>query len=285
MNTVSFNNTALQFTSPHYDRRSTLKRVVDFIISVFKQIRYSLTVLYHRFHSKPQLCGQKIEWKKESEGLFVLLHGLRNDPAAWFSQRALLKQHDNIDVFAPLVPKRGMCSLEEAASPILPSLLDYAQQHPNTPIVLIGVSNGSRIATWLEVQMRAKEPQTPIKVSTIAGVHLGSSRMDLLNKLGLDKFFYPKVLGVELKYKSEPATKLLDQVKAPLPPNCAPRSYEFYGTLDDFAVPNLDSSLPTLNKGEELIALAQESHDSIVTAVAKRQIDSCIQWAKSVNHS
>jgi hypothetical protein len=31
-----------------YDHRPLIKRIVDFSISIFRQIQYSLTVLYHR---------------------------------------------------------------------------------------------------------------------------------------------------------------------------------------------------------------------------------------------
>lgn len=239
-----------------------------------------MTVLYYRLTSKPQLVGERVGWKEGSEGLVVFLHGLRNDPAAWFSQKALLRGHPKIDVFAPVVPKRGMCSLEEAARPILPTLLDYTSKNPRKPVCLLGVSNGSRIATWLEVQLRGQARHTPVKVSTIAGVHLGSSRMNLLEKLGLSKWFYPEALRSELKYKSSYAESLLRQVQAPLPAGCAPRAYEFYATTDDLSVPDLDSSLPHLGKGEQHHVVHGHSHDSIVTAVARQQMMSCTTWIR-----
>ncbi len=156
-----------------YDHRSTFRKIVDLVISIFREVKYSLTVLYYRlFGPNPQLCGQKIEWSPESQGLVVLLHGLCNDPSAWYSQLSLLQRYPRIDVFAPVVPKRGMCSLEEAALPILPTLLDYSKKNAGKPLCLLGVSNGSRIVTWLETKMRHAAPYTPVMVSTIAGVHL-----------------------------------------------------------------------------------------------------------------
>jgi len=264
----------------YYDQRSTLQKTVDFTLSLFRQIQYVFTVLYHRMHSHSQPCGQQIEWKQNSQGLVVLLHGLRNDPAAWFSQLSLLKEHAAIDVFAPIVPHRGLCSLEEASSPILPAIEDFAQKNPGKPICLLGVSNGSRITTWLETRLRQTRPAAPVLVSTIAGVHLGSSRMNLLDKLHLASYFYPSVLGNELRYNSDTARKLLEEVRAPLPFSCAPRSYEFYATTDDVSVPDLDSSLPQIGKGEECYILHGQSHDSIVTAVADKQIGTCVDWIR-----
>jgi pimeloyl-ACP methyl ester carboxylesterase len=271
--------TADRILRERYDHRPAIRKIIDFIISVFRQIRYSLSVRYHRlFLSNPQSCGRKIEWKSDSQGLVVLLHGLRNAPAAWYSQLGILQQHRRIDVFAPTVPKRGMCSLEEAAAPILATLLDYIQNNPGKPLSVLGVSNGSRIATWLEVKLRDRASQTPVMVSTIAGVHFGSRQMNLLEKLRLAKWFYPDSLREELKYGSDKAKELLSQLSSPLPVDCAARNYEFFASTEDISVPDLDSSLPTINKGERSYIVHGHSHDSIVTAVAKQQIASCVRW-------
>lgn len=271
--------TADSILRERYDHRSLIRKIVDFSISIFRQIGYSLTVFYHRlFLSNPQSCGQQIEWESDSQGLVVLLHGLRNAPAAWYSQTGILQHHEKIDIFAPTVPKRGMCSLEEAATPILPTLLDYIQKNPGKPLCILGVSNGSRIATWLEIKLRDSASQTPVMVSTIAGVHLGSRRMNLLERLGLAKWFYPTALREELTYGSDKARELLGQLSSPLPVGCAARNYEFFASTEDISVPDLDSSLPTINKGEHSYIVHAHSHDSIVTAVAEQQIASCVHW-------
>jgi len=265
-----------------YDQRSYPSKAASLVTSLFRQALYSLTVFYHRMTmTNRQYCGQPIQWSSNSQGLVVLLHGLRNDPAAWYSQLSLLKREKDIDVFAPVVPERGMCSLDEAATPVLPTLLDYIEKNPEKPVCILGVSNGSRVATWLETKLRAREPCTPIMVSTIAGVHLGSSRMDLLIRLGLARYFYPSSLQEELKYKSETAINLLNQVRHPLLDNCAPRKYEFYATTEDLSVPDLDSSLPEIGKGEHCHVVHGQSHDSIVQAVALKQISSCLAWIRT----
>jgi hypothetical protein len=262
-----------------YDRRSSTRKIIDFSLSLFRQIQYSFFVWYQRvFILDAPSLGQSREWNSESQGLVVLLHGLRNSPAAWYSQLMLLKKYDQIDVLAPSIHRRGMCSLEKAAQPLLPTLLEYIEKHPTKPLCLLGVSNGSRVAAWLEIQLRKFAPQTPVKVSTIAGVHFGSSRMNLLEGLGLAKWFYPKELCHELKYGSEKASELLEQLSLPLPENCALRGYEFFATTEDLSVPDLDSSLPLLDKGERYCVIHGQSHDSIVSAVAERQISACIEW-------
>ena len=152
---------------------------------------------------------------------------------------ALLKEQQQIDIFAPVVPDRGMCSLKSASKPIFEHLRRYAKAHPEKPICIMGVSNGSRIATKLEVKLQKHAPTTPVRVSTIAGVHYGSSRMGLVKALGIAKWMYPKELMMELSYGSECATRLLNRVKAPLPGGCFARSYEFFATTEDQSVPDL----------------------------------------------
>jgi hypothetical protein len=226
-----------------------------------------------------------MEWKKDSQGLVVLIHGLRNSPAAWNTQLSYLRKYHQIDVFAPTVPHKGMCSLEEAAMPILPKVLDYVEKHPGKPVCLLGVSNGGRIVLWLDPQLRQKAPNTPVKISNIAGVHFGSRRMNLLENIGLAKRFYPEALRQELQYGSSKAKELLQQVASSLPDRCAPRNYEFYATTEDLSVPDLDSTLPQINKGESHHVVHGHSHDSIVGAVAERQINSCVQWMKGFQQS
>ena len=258
-----------------YDHRTHLLKAIHLITSLFRQMLFSIGYGYHRAISKKQ---PSTLWNTESQGLVVLLHGLRSDPAAWFPQLSLLRKHQKIDVFNPLVHKRGLCALEEATLPLLPRVIDYIQTHPGRPICLIGMSNGSRIATWLETRLREIAPQTPVMVSTISGVHLGSSRMNQLEKFKMKSALYPAALQQELKFQSEYALNLLNRVRAPLPPNCAPRKFEFYATTDDLLIPDLASSLPEINQGERFYVLQGHSHDSIVSAVAEQQIDSCLSW-------
>jgi hypothetical protein len=120
-------------------------------------------------------------------------------------------------------------------------------------------------------------------ISNIAGVHLGSRQMNKLEITGIAKWLYPEALRNELQYGSSKAKELLSQVAAPLPEGCASRRYEFYATTEDTSVPDLDSALPKLNKGEACTVLHGQSHNSIVSAVAERQINSCIQWINTFN--
>lgn len=259
-------------------RRPCHQKAIDIAMSVLRQCRYWAFFFTQKNCPYAHQINEQRQWTHESRGLCVLLHGLRSHPVAWHSQVSLLQKEPRVDFFVPFVLKKGMCSLEEAAQAILPTILDYARKNPKRPICILGHSNGSRLAMWLEINLRRNAPTTPVKVSTIAGVHFGSSRMQLLKQVGIAACFYPDVLRDELSFGSNTAKQLLGEVLAPLPERVAPRDYEFYATPTDVSVPDLGSSLPRLKKGERIHILHGHSHDSIVGAVAKQQIESCLRW-------
>ena len=107
--------------------------------------------------------------------------------------------------------------------------------------------------------------------------------MDLLDTYRLAEWVLPDELHQEINYGSDKAIELLDRIKTPLPENCAQRSYEFYATTEDFAIPNLKSTLPRLDIGEQFHVVHGESHSSIVSAISETQITSCLEWIKSVS--
>ena len=271
-----------------YDHRSSFEKTIDVVVSLFRGFKYFLTDFWNRASSNnyPH-CGEAITWKKDSEGLCVFLHGLYGHPSVWQKQLAHLENaSDKIDQFAPFLPHKGACSLEEASAPVLNTLLHYIERNPNKPICLIGMSNGSRTSSWLEVQLRKLSPETSVKVSNIAGIHFGSPMMNILNRFGVSRFFYPQDVRKELAYGSLTARSLLAEVLEPMPEgSTGVRDYDFYASTEDLIVPNLGSSLPFLNKGERHYVVHGHSHDSIIKAVAQHQINSCVRWIKELANS
>jgi len=274
---------------PWEDPRTKIKKIADAFLSFAREIHWATSMAVQKFatpSSRFHLPEKKITWKQHSNGLCVLLHGLRGHPCIWNAHYSFLKKHSDIDLFIPFIPQKGNCALEEAASPLLPKLIDYAKKYPGKPICLIGVSNGSRLATWLETELRTKVPNTSVKVSTIAGVHLGSRLVNRLQHLKIADFFLKPILQKELSYQSKKAQELLAKVKMPLNKEVAKRNYEFYGSTEDFFyVPDLHSSLPVLNIGEQHHIVHGQGHNSIVRAVAKDQTERCFAWIKSQNKS
>lgn len=265
------------------ESRPLLQKTIDWFTSWRRMIGYSCQ---HASHSR--IYTSK-EWKEKSEGLVVLVHGLgEGGPVSWTMHVSILEQHPTIDIFTPKVVKDGRCALEEAAEPIFQQVSDYIKNHPTKPVCLIGGSNGSRIVTWIETKLRNDHPNTAVRVSTIAGIHLGTWGVNLLaflrvpqclQRIGWGRKF-PPVLCDELRVGSEKAKRLLESVKAPLPENCAPRSYELIAAAHDWMVFNTESSLPELNMGEARHIVYGHGHLSVLSAVAREQIDGCLAWMR-----
>lgn len=186
------------------DTRDPLTKTVDLVLSILRELRYMVGNVYNRCWaptSQYDSWDQEKKWETDSKALFVFLHGLRGHPSIWDTQISLLKGQQ-VDIYVPFIPKAGECSLQEAVTPILGQLGSFARRHPKTPIVINGVSNGSRLATDIEVEFRALYPDTPIRVSTIAGVHFGSPLIGLLKKWGLARWLCSDIIQQELAWEA-----------------------------------------------------------------------------------
>lgn len=262
-----------------YDRRTLWQKIRDVVLSILREYAYSLRMFWNRLtvHSKNyHQVNEKISWKTNSEGLIVCVHGLNGHPSSWNPHINEIKKNKNIDLFVPFVPEKGQCPLEEAADPILKLVLDYIKVHPLKPICLIGVSNGGRIATYIDVKLRQKMIKTAVKVSTIAAVHFGSIAINYLERFGLASLVLRKAVREELAHGSQKALSILNELIKPLPSGVI-RDYEFYASTEDSRVP-LPSSLPVLKLNEKLRVIHAHGHNSIVKAIHKEQVASCIDW-------
>lgn len=258
------------------DQRSNFQKVIDRVSALFREICFCLILAYKMFLG-PQnyhYLDKHYAWKQDSPGLFVFVHGLLAHPSCWDTHVDLVGSR--YDVFTPFVPRRGVCSLEEAADPIYEHVKRYALAHPDRKICVIGHSNGSRIAAYIEAKLREDAPSVPVRVSTIAGVILGSSRQSVAKCMGIDRCFCP-TLSDEIAYRSDKANEIFNTLKASLNPDVAQRSYEFFGTFDDLLV-DIESSLPQIHKGETHHALYGVGHCEIVEKVAALQVEKAKEW-------
>ena len=93
------------------DTRSRIRKIYDFSQSVFREFQYALSVRTHRSITEEimreqlsnpsgvtlpayDLCDPSIQkkWKKNSEGLHVLIHGLNSHPSIWDNHLSFLQQ-------------------------------------------------------------------------------------------------------------------------------------------------------------------------------------------------
>ncbi|MBA3722271.1 MAG: hypothetical protein H0W88_07710 [Parachlamydiaceae bacterium] len=267
-----------------YDKRTPGVRCRDIFLSILRELSFIFKHIVKSLYSsfKYHSCENRVVWKKDSESLFVLIHGFRGSPSIFDKHIMLLNKHPKIDIFVPFVPKKGNCSLVEASSPIMSHLLSYIEAHPTKPICLLANSNGSRIVNWLETQLRAKSPKTALRISTVAGVHFGSPLVNRAEKYKLAEISLIPIIREELAFGSVSNKNLLSQVVEPLEAGIERRDYEYYASTEDLLyVPELGSSLPILNKEERHHVVHGYGHNSIVQHVASHQVESCVKWIKS----
>ncbi len=209
--------------------------------------------------------------KEESEGLYLFIHGLWGHPTDWNLYRD--RTASQYTFAAPHVYNKGNAPLERAAEPILRMVKEYLQEHPGKPVSIIGTSNGSRIATYIENNLTAEELRgTSLKVVSIAGV-LGGTKV--VNRLGplLRIVRLNSKLIEELKWQSSVATNLMDewQKKQKLwQERNVDVQHLFIATREDALVRPIKSSLP-MNSSHKIYH--GEAHMSVVDAALNDVFD------------
>lgn len=270
------------------DRRPYLRKVLACAISFLKQLRFMFFVLCKSCWKYAQnllfFQEKNVSWKKDSKALVVLLHGLFGSPCIWYRQQDLLKQCEGIDVYAAPVYKRGNCSLEDAAMRIQKVIENYRTKHPN-PIILIGNSNGARVAARVYIDLMKKQESSPNKyhlhLSLIAGALQGCRTIDCLSDCCLTRFLLDPALRKELRSDSLHCQKLLQAFKRSIKRHNT--SVEFYATLDDTVIPRTHSSCPIVVSSTAQVYLREtESHNSITAAVAKQQVNGIERFLNKV---
>lgn len=221
--------------------------------------------------------SEDYNWKENSEGLYLFVHGLQSHPHVWHDYINQLKEtNPNVDIKAPYIKKRGNCSLEEATEPLKGMVLDYIDKNPGKPICFIGTSNGGRIIAFLSILLKGYN--TAIKVCSIAGVFLGTSLIGVIKKWGISKILsLTSVILEELDEGSDVSAKLVSEMQDPLKTGDI-RSFDFFAAHKDRKVPNPLSSLPIIEKGEEHFLVVGTGHSSIVPVVKNFVLQRCEEW-------
>lgn len=213
------------------DKRKTLQKihavaraVLKFIAVIFTNLKAKLSTKTSKFFIKPVKVGMagrygypedQLPWNrpesKESEGLYLFIHGLRGAPTAWNSYlKKVNERSPGIHCLAPHVPLGGNCPLEDSAEPLLEIVKDYLKKNPGKPVVLVGTSNGGRIALYIENKLEAD--CLNLSIISLAGVHYGTKQ---INRLARWKLLWVQRLHREVAkdfhWDSEVARKSLKE--------------------------------------------------------------------------
>lgn len=267
-----------------YRKRPCLEKIMHIVLSIFNSIRSFFSMLTNIALSptNPHCCEplDKISriWKKENEGLFVLIPGLNGNPnlIATSYAEAIKKAHPNkYEIRVPHVPHRGNCSIEKAFTPILSMVRDYIHKNPGKPVCLIGHSNGGRIAAFVETGLRNEDVN--IKVTGIAGAFFGSSNMTTLNNYNIAPYIADEALSAEMPEGSNKAKEIISSMQKT--PTKGTRDYTFYATANDVVVTPFSSSFPKVHHGNPKYHLVTgHDHASIFGAIQDDELNHAYKW-------
>jgi len=230
-------------------------------------------------------------WKDNTVGLYVVVHGLMGTPK--FSALSIanyIHEHypNEYEILVPIVPHKGNCSLDEAVKPILNMVIEYIKRNPGKPIHLIGSSNGGRIVAKIELELRRSNPETLIKVTGVGGVYYGSNAMAYLKSMGLaSRILHPDVI-TSLTTGSDQAISLIDDMQISNGFNAFNRYYEFYGTANDWYIPNIDSCFPNLDSTHNVVyhpLITGVDHVLLGHFIADKIIEDSVIWMKNDRNS
>lgn len=193
------------------EKRTLVAKIVHRVEMIFKTIGMLFTRfrdnLQSRWNGKQFLTVEKNEkdgklcypisqlpWNisrsNKSQGLNLCIHGLNGSPLHWTRySKQLKKEHPEMDTVVPNVALKGNCPIEIAAEPLLAIIEDYLKKHPGNPVNIIGTSNGGRIAAYIESRLNPSLIQgSSLTITSIAGVHYGTTVIDKLKNMGLLRF-------------------------------------------------------------------------------------------------
>eukprot|EP00697_Spironema_sp_BW2_P017817 gnl/Spiro4/9629_TR5106_c0_g1_i1.p1 gnl/Spiro4/9629_TR5106_c0_g1~~gnl/Spiro4/9629_TR5106_c0_g1_i1.p1 ORF type:complete len:357 (-),score=55.67 gnl/Spiro4/9629_TR5106_c0_g1_i1:41-1027(-) len=235
---------------------------------------------------------------------FVFIHGMNSFPCQFRThfdeveatfKDALADGH--IAVCAPRVLRLGHARLHEAVQPILQDIRNFlltdSSMEQSTEeregatsgrrrrgIVLVGTSNGGRIAARIETLLRhdcdERVRQSPVMLVSIAGVLHGTAMMNLLSACRVGSCFYPEEVCEELCHKSTTASELVDSLCSPVPETSGEREFVFFSSGFDMVVwPRTTTSPPGLGRSR---VIRFRGHSSIVPATATLTMEAITEW-------
>ena len=186
-----------------------------------------------------------LEWNNSNDGLIVVIHGLLGSPKTLGYEIAkkisLNKNNGKYEILLPIIPFKGNCSLETASKPLYDLIFNYIKVNPDKPIHFIACSNGCRIASWIECELR--NLVVNIRLTCIVGAFGGSVLVDNF-KIPLSIVLHNDVLK-ELSTESKINNTLKEKMSLKL--ELGTRFYEFYGTANDWYILNFNDCFPIIN--------------------------------------
>jgi hypothetical protein len=262
----------------HFNDASMIQKGCSGLQSYGTILEYSIVNVASFFNEAE---AQMVEYTKvPPSGFFkrklvVLLHGLGSNPSQFKPLVAEIegKGLQDADVYIPYILQKGHAELDAMVQPIFEVIKGWSRTGLGKELVLVGISNGGRIARALEVHLDSLETVDTFKFVSIVGACRGSSLVGLANRLGLSW-----VLSANISKEMSPDSARIMQLDREWeeafnrPLRCT-RQYTFIASPHDWQVPDYDSTLPEIPPREDVRAnyaiVPGHGHISIVRAVAQ----------------
>ncbi len=266
------------------DNRNCFRVMRDALAAAVKEVRSRWMRRYNPLRADAKSLFPSLETVVGSDGitmsaypplaaitsskLIVLIHGLNSSLLAWTEYLTAIKRREpDASCFVPFVLDRGYCPLEDAAVPILRVVQDYVHQYPDNPVIIIGHSNGGRIAAHIEQELEAVD----VRLVSISAPHGGCKIVNWLTRFGLCALFglHPAMVR-ELTYGGPWVSASVDRWQRMARNENRTRVTRcFFASCDDWRVFPYETSFPILpNSTYRLVS--GESHVTIIDAVRDR---------------
>lgn len=208
------------------------------------------------------------------EKLVVCLHGLNSNPSQF---EKILKETEQQSIpektafYIPRILDKGNAPLDNMVRPIFDKVIDWARTPGDKEIVLIGISNGARIARALEIELAKSQDAVSIKqyrFISIVGACKGTVLVNRANKLGLSR-----LMSKSISQEMPTTSPRIQRLNAEWNQNCfnqPTHHYTFIASPHDWHVPNYSSSLMKVGQNQKAhyAIVPGHGHNSIVNAVA-----------------
>jgi len=272
-----------------YMKKSTLHKTNNIMRTIYNSVSFLGHIAPFSFSNDDNILDIAINktkiWKSNSDGLYIVIHGLRGNPCTLgIPISNALKNNDkmvNYDIVIPKVPYAGNCSLDDATTDIYNLVVNYIHICPNKPIHMICASNGCRIGSFIETKLRNVDVN--IRITSLAGAY-GGSRVVNNYSCVLFPILHADVI-TDLKLNSKVNNDLRQDMLKPI--TLGTRYYEFYGTANDWFIPNINDCFPQVNATEVTYHELIEGMDHVSIGYYKNKeiLDNSIKWISQLKAS
>jgi hypothetical protein len=198
--------------------------------------------------------------------LVVCLHGLGDSPLQFKKITEHMQKVDDTDIYTPWILNKGSAALDKMVQPIFEQISKWNCEG-DKELVLIGISNGARIARALEAKIACENMSIKkLKFISIVGACQGSSLVDLAKKCHLS-WLLRKNIAEEMPKDSARSQQLNKDWRGALSQG-PQKEHTFIAAAQDWIVPNHDSSLLDGVEGARYAIVPNHGHNSAVNAVA-----------------